>query len=300
MALQNDPILTGRSGEELTKHGSAAFPCACYRDDLEKEVVIWHWHDELEAVVVTEGSALLAAGAVRMEIRAGDGYFLNSGVLHSSLPLAEGKCTAHSVVFHPQLIGGGMDSVFWQRYLRPLLDDKSLGVVPLDHTQAWGAEAAAAVETAWNAGVNEGDGYEFTVREALSRLVFLLTRQSRPDRAPPSEKAARDQARLKRMLQYIEMHFFEEITVEQIAQAAAVSKSECLRCFRGVTGAAPIQYVKQYRLQRAAELLASTDRKISSIAVNCGFRDMGYFSKAFRETNGCTPGEYRKGTGRQG
>ena len=59
-------------------------------------------------------------------------------------------------------------------------------------------------------------------------------------------------------------------------------------------GTPPIQYLKLYRVQRAAELLASTDRKIQDIAGACGFQDMSYFTKTFRELKGVTPGEYRR------
>jgi len=58
-------------------------------------------------------------------------------------------------------------------------------------------------------------------------------------------------------------------------------------------GATPIQYVKQLRLQRAAELLESTDGKIADIGAACGFQEMSYFARAFREWKGRTPSQYR-------
>ena len=50
-------------GRELVSHGTALFPAACYHDDLLQTPVPWHWHTELEAGVVTEGGAVIAAGA---------------------------------------------------------------------------------------------------------------------------------------------------------------------------------------------------------------------------------------------
>ncbi len=96
------------------------------------------------------------------------------------------------------------------------------------------------------------------------------------------------------MLQYIQEHYGGELTLASIAESAAVSESECLRCFRSMTGSTPIQYVKQVRIQKAAELLMSADRKISDIGAECGFQEMSYFAKTFRELKGCTPGEFRK------
>ncbi len=59
----------------------------------------------------------------------------------------------------------------------------------------------------------------------------------------------------------------------------------------------PIQYLREYRLQKAAELLLVTDDKIKTIALNCGFNDMSYFTKSFKEFKGMLPGDYRKITG---
>ncbi len=79
----------------------------------------------------------------------------------------------------------------------------------------------------------------------------------------------------------------------QIAASARVSVSECLRCFRNTIGVPPIQYLKQFRIQKAAELLATTDWKIAETATQCGFQDMSYFSRTFRELKGSVPTEYR-------
>ena len=59
-------------------------------------------------------------------------------------------------------------------------------------------------------------------------------------------------------------------------------------------GTTPIQYTKQLRIQKAVELLESTDQKVADIGALCGFQEMSYFAKSFREIKGCTPSIYRK------
>ena len=149
-------------------------------------------------------------------------------------------------------------------------------------------------EVAWQACVSEEEGFEFRARDLLSRLILLLFQNRPVAQKKPSEKDLRDGERTKAMLQYIQAHFSEEITLAQIAGSANISKSECLRCFRSVIVSSPMQYVKQLRIQRAAELLRSTDWKISDIGMQCGFQEMSYFAKTFREMKGCTPKGYRE------
>lgn len=280
---------------ELVVHGSPLFPVGCYHDDISEQTVPWHWHEELEAVVVTTGAAEVSAGGERRTVRQGEGFFINSGILHSVWPAEPGECRLHSLVFHPRLVGGSLDSIFWQGYLEPLLSDADRNrICWLDSAMPWHQEALEAVENGWQACANELPGYEFTVREALSRLIFLLVDHCPVTPKKLSEKAVRDAKRIKTMLQYIGSNYGEALTTADIARCAAISESECLRCFRAMVGTTPIQYVKQLRIQKAAELLAGSQEKIADIGALCGFQEMSYFAKSFRAVKGCTPSQYRK------
>lgn len=281
-------------GRELVSHGTALFPAACYLDDPVRQPVPWHWHTELEAGVVTEGGAVIAAGTERFTLEPGQGFFITSGVLHTALARGEAECRLHSAVFHPRLVGGGADSVFWQNYIQPLLAEGAPQCVALDGSAPWHGEALRAITAAWDACAEEPPGYDLRMREALSQLAFLLCRHRPAGGKPLSAKALRDEARMKRMLRFIQAHYGEEIGAAAIARSAAVSESECLRCFRSTIGVPPTQYLKQFRIQRAAELLASTAQSAAEIGARCGFPDASYFAKAFRQLMGRTPSEYRR------
>ena len=54
-----------------------------------------------------------------------------------------------------------------------------------------------------------------------------------------------------------------------------------------------MQYVRQFRVQRAAELLESTAEKVADVGAACGFQEMSYFARTFRELKGKTPRQYR-------
>lgn len=293
MAIAECDVRIDEQGRELTKHGTVLFPVACYHDDLLRESVPWHWHDELEAAVVTQGTAVVAAGSERVTLTAGSGFFINAGVLHAAWAAAPSACRIHSVVFHPRLVGGSMDSIFWQRYIQPLMENTTLAGAWLDGASGWRMRAAQSIESAWQAAVREPDGYEFLVRADLSQLIFQLISHCPPPHAGLTEKALRNEERIKTMLQYIQEHYAEALNTAHIAHSASISESECLRCFRSTISTTPMQYVKRLRIQKAAALLSTTNQKIAEIAEQCGFQEMSYFSKTFREMHGCTPSEYR-------
>lgn len=294
MALADCGTLANAQGRELKEHGTALFPAACYHDDIARNAVAWHWHDEWEALVIERGTAVVSVDGQNYTLGQGEGMFINASALHGAWDGGAADCLLRSIVFHPRLVGGGIDSIFWQRYVRPVLSNAGLKCIPLSPQIPWQQDVIRHILEAWTACVDEPAGYELQVRSALSQLAFLLVSHRPPEQAPPTEKALRNEGRIKVMLRHIHEHLPEELTIAAIAQSAAVSESECLRCFRDMLGTTPIQYVKQLRVQRAAELLESTDQKISDIGALCGFQEMSYFSKIFREAKGSTPTEYRR------
>lgn len=294
MALSLCNVQVNAQGQELADHGTVLFPVACYRDDLSRQDVPWHWHDEWEAGVIEQGSATLRVGELSYPLRAGDGLFLNASALHSVQDLDRSHCLLRAVVFHPRLVSGGEDSIFRRRYVRPILSNAELRAVPLSPGVPWQQEALSCISEAWEACSHEPAGYEFRVRAALSRLIFLLGERCPAQAVPPTPGALRAEQRVKTMLAYLQDHCADELTVADIARSAAVSESECMRCFRAVLDATPIQFLRRFRVRRAAELLETTALSVADVGALCGFREMSYFSKTFREAHGCTPREYRQ------
>ena len=294
MALAECNTTVDWTGRELIEHGTTSFPIACYHDDFRICDVPWHWHEEWEAVLITQGNCLVAAGNQKVNISAGEGFFIHSGALHGCWDTENSGCRFHSIVFHPRLVGGSLDSIFYQQFVQPLLEDSGPELIVLKPDTLWQKQALDAIEETWQQCAGEVEGFPFRVRNALSELVWLLCSHLSPAAAPASSKDLRDAQRIKAMLHCIHSQFDTELTTADIAAAASVSESECLRCFRKTIGTTPIQYLKQYRIQQSAKLLAETGQKISDIAVRCGFQDMSYFTKAFREQMGCTPTQYRK------
>lgn len=300
MALSECCINIDSHGQELVDHGTNAFPVACYQDDFHVMNVPWHWHPEWEAVRIVEGSCTVAAGQDKIVLHSGEGFFINSSVLHGCWDLEESGCIFHSLVFHPRLVGGSLDSILHQQYVQPLIDNRMLEWVPLSPRIPWQSEALDAIEAAWQACIHEEQGYEFSVRSALSSLILQLWKNTPQSPERHESGSLRHSERIKTMLSYIHDHYGNELDVGRIASAASIGESECLRCFRSTIGTTPIRYVKQYRLQQAANQLVSTNHHISDIAETCGFSDMSYFTKSFREQMGCTPTEYRKAKRRGG
>jgi len=286
--------ITDGQKRELKEHGSVSFPVACYACDPQTVNVPWHWHDELEAVIVEKGSAVIEFASAKKVVAAGSGCFINAGVLHSLKRTKDTEIMEHSIIFHPLFIGGSRDSIFWQKYILPLISDFSFPGIFLDTSVLWQKKILSLIRKAWDSCAAEEINYEIITRNALSECIGILCGQHPGAQQRLSQKMFRQNERMKVMLSFIQQNFREEVTVRQIAFRAAISESECMRCFRETIGMSPIAYLKNYRLQCAAEQLRTTDLSVSMIGEQCGFGEMSYFSRAFRSLYGCTPSQYRK------
>ena len=84
------------------------------------------------------------------------------------------------------------------------------------------------------------------------------------------------------------------IKIDELASHAGISRAECFRCFKRYTGKTPIEYLNDYRLSQAANMLITTELSAVEIGLDCGFESQSYFGKLFKENYGATPLRFRK------
>jgi len=95
------------------------------------------------------------------------------------------------------------------------------------------------------------------------------------------------------VVDYIEKHFSDSISMAEMAELAGLSSTHFNRRFKKLLRFTPRRYLVTIRVQAAQSLLATTRRELSDIAVSVGFVDQSHFTRRFRETTGMTPLAYR-------
>lgn len=96
------------------------------------------------------------------------------------------------------------------------------------------------------------------------------------------------------MQNYIEGHLDEPITLHALAKSAGYSPWHCARIFKELTGKAPFEYIRMYRLSKAAMELRDNDIKVVDVAMDFLFDSHEGFTRAFRRQFGMSPNEYKK------
>lgn len=293
MGLSYSTDKTDETGKELLTYGTPDFPIAFFDDDLTQVKVPWHWHDELEIVVILSGEVSVFVAGCELNLKAGEGYFANSGILHSA-ELHSNTGRQHCMVFSPRVVASP-DDIIWNTYVSPILSHENLPFIKLTPEIPWQKDILSLSEKAWLSGAHEKTDYALTVRSSLSRIASLMVHNIGTESEHPfSSKTQRDELRIKKTLYYIETHYSEQITIDDIAASADISVSTLLRLYHDVLHTTPIQYVLKYRLEQIRdELSIEPDSFIAEIAYSCGFNDISYFNRCFLKAYGETPSSYR-------
>ena len=128
-------------------------------------------------------------------------------------------------------------------------------------------------------------GYKIQTKGIISQILFELLREN-ATRHFGSDTGLRA---LKAATDYIEQHYREKLTVEELAARSGYSASHFARQFTRVYGLSPIQYLNSIRILHAKNLLRTGQYTIAEIAQECGFSNVYYFSRCFKQLTGTPP-----------
>jgi AraC-like DNA-binding protein/mannose-6-phosphate isomerase-like protein (cupin superfamily) len=254
-----------------------------------------HRHEFWEIVVVTRGSGQMRFGSSKLPIRVGDVFVIARDLKHA---FEETRgLDVFNIVFDAEYLGT----------VHPLLEDwlsrdalfavgprwKS-AEVPGECLHLGSADFARMLELVQRMEAElekQGEEARVAVFAYFLLLLTLLRRHAQPWADGGSTVPA---ARVSRAFDYIEKNFAERITLDELAAACHVSRRHFFRLFEQAVGVAPMEYLKKVRLQKAAEMLLTSDANVTEVAFACGFNDSNYFSSLYHREFGVPPSQFKR------
>ncbi len=139
--------------------------------------------------------------------------------------------------------------------------------------------------------------YQFSAKNELmleSRLYQFFAVLMGDFYKKSNEQAGSDNRYVFGAIEYIRNNYSEHVTVADLARFVGIHRSYLSTLFKKETGVSPQQYLANFRLTMAAEMLSSTRYPIETVALSCGYQDPLVFSKAFKQKYNITPVKYRQ------
>lgn len=276
---------------ETALHGSEDYPFSYYYENLalfDFHCVDWHWHNELEFVYIENGFVSFDVGDDSFELSSGQGIMINSKILHRLK--SENDAIIPNFLFKPSFIAP-TESLIYGKYVNPILSS-SLEYVIFKKDTEWQADVLDIIKKIIFL-QNTDQNRELAVSIQIQQLWLLLL-ENLSINSSDNKSAIISRTRLQLMMQYIHTHYSENISLEDIADSVAISKSSALHLFQNGIKMTPVNYLISYRLKQAALMLNGTEKKIATIALESGFNSVDHFCRSFKNTYGITPTDYRK------
>lgn len=292
--ISKKPLQRDQSAElkESARHGDILFPIKHYSTSLipiYPEVSI-HWHPEMELTMIADGSADYSIDFQDYHVSKGDFICIQPNLLHSARIMPQGFLLSDSFVFHLNLLGNSSADLCTLRYFTPIMEGslKLPHVIPTDHTIY--PELKKFFERLTVCYREERSGYELEIKALLFHLLGILL--TCPE-THHTDSANVHSERLKRVFNYIHEHYSENITVEDAAKVCHITPSHFMHYFKEKSGTTFSRYLNQYRLNQAA-LSITQGIPVAEASFACGFNNLPYFYKRFREYYHMTPHEFQK------
>lgn len=276
--------------KEDAKHGESFFPVQKYVTTLDPgyPAVVTHWHEEAELTMIRSGSATYQINLVDYPVEEGDILFISPLLLHAISTEGDQQIRSDTFVFHLNFLGGNNTDLCATKYLTPLQNGEY--TLPCLIRQGHPAYASLRkifeqIRTLYDETV---PGYELAVKALFLQTVFLLFQYG--EKSETADRTTSD--KLKRVLDYIELHYAEPLTVAELAGQCYFSEYHFMRFFKKHINMTCVEYINNLRLEKAVEMFEQGNTSILDVSLSVGFHNLSYFHKVFKGRYHMTPKEF--------
>jgi AraC family transcriptional regulator, transcriptional activator of pobA len=249
-----------------------------------------HAHEFVVLAYVERGGGSLRVDGREWRLEAGDAFVIAPGELVAQGD-AEADARVAAVFFVPDVLQP-QTLLSWRAHplLFPFVGRAAGGVqrlrVPAGERRAW-VERVAAIDTELK---RRRDGYGEAV---LAHLTLLLVDVARLAADVAGDLRIRDEPVLADVFAFVEAHYAEPISLADVAAAVGLSAGHLTTVVGRKTGRTVQRWIAERRMAEARRLLVETDLTVEAVGARVGFRDPGYFIRAFRRSHGVTPLRWR-------
>jgi AraC-like DNA-binding protein len=282
--------------KEKIPHGNAMFPLEVHIFDTDvrlNERINCHWHEELEFLVITKGTADFHINERSYRISEGEILFVNSNLLHFATSVQNMPFNFFAVVFSPSLLGGYSNDIIQQKYIAPVLNLKISFPAYIKPDKGYGEQIQGLLYEIKNLYFEKGNAYELLIKTKLYQIWNLLLTVSEYTNIIEVKNNNYRISRIKSVLEYIGQKYSQKITLPELSSAFNMSEGQFCRFFKSMVRHSVVDYINSYRINESAALLQKTDMDIGEISCMVGFNNISYFNKLFRRYMHCSPSEFR-------
>ena len=277
---------------EKLRHTSGYKQFALYRQRMPELFLFTplHWHSEFEINFIVSGCADYIVGDEKFTSQPGDIIIAAPNILHSAYPHGGVTQVYEVFLFSADMLGTAAGDRFSSEILLPIVSGEmriNPHIIPL---HAYYGELRTSVENIISGALGDSAGLDLLIKSELARLFWLMFEAG--DITKTVKRRVTSEM-IRPAIDYMNLHYTENITVSQLAKTVSLSESYFMQKFRETAGISAIEYLNQIRVRAVCAQLAGTKKPTAEIAFGSGFRNLANFNRVFKSVTGRTPREMR-------
>lgn len=283
--------------QETKTRGSFLFPFELYHtnDSLGTHYVSSHWHQDLEILHIQKGKIQLFINGIAYEPAENTIVFINREELHNLHSLAPEVCY-DALVFPLEFLSFDTLDFCQQKYILPLIQKHLLFPRFLDSTHPCYEAVVQQLQVIESLHKTFHAGYQLATKAALFQILSCLVQHNCliTDSESISPMNSKKLDMLREISSYVEKHINQKISLEETASHFYMSPNYFCKFFKKNFGCTYTSYLNGLRLEKACNMLTDTSLQVMEISLLCGFDNLSYFNRLFKQKKGVTPSEYRR------
>lgn len=265
----------------------------------EGDILVYpHWHKEIEIIYVKEGNVNIGVNDVPIQLKCNDIYFINGGDVHYFLasPESERIVIQFDLSFFQDISSLEKTNKEMRNLFSSIVQASSL----------WSQEVADQMRqllmTVHEENNERKSGYRYVIKAKMFEMLAILSREvpqnenwnDQVREEISSTKQMENLERLDKIFMYIEAHYQDTITLNDISAYMGFSSFYFTKFFKKNTGTTFIQFLTEYRLNKAKWILLNEDATVTEVAERTGFSSVKTFHHQFKDLMGISPLKYKK------
>nr|AYQ72968.1 AraC family transcriptional regulator [Cohnella candidum] len=258
---------------------------------MQKQYSQWHYHEEVEFLLILEGELTAFCSEEKLVLRSGDIALFGSSEPHTTLQTTEGRLSY--IVLQIDLrkywdISTLNSMQHFSEVIRPL---SALNYVYMANPDVKNRTASLMREI-YEEMNRKQIGYELSVSSRIKDMLLLLLRHDDQRRLHYLDSHLLE--RLQPAIDYVEERLSEKLSVSEVSRRMNMSYTHFIKTFKKAVGMSFTDFVVYKRIKKAEQLLLTSNVSIAEAAEAAGISNLGHFYDMFRRYNGCSPKQFKQ------
>ena len=275
------------------KNEDVKFPFSMYKETGSGRIINSRSHNSsMEIVEITSGNVTVQIGTEFIDASAGDFLYIPPSMVFRADATSD-TATIRGMIFDMSIIEENLENfdseVFYMFYVQSRKKISVFGVEhPVYHT------LARFMQESYDEYISKDVCYKLPIRANIYLMMTSLLRYYCGSKDELDRMIYHNVMRLRPIITYISNHYKEKIYIETMSDMITVSPDYFTKMFKDSIGRTPIDYINGLRINRAMQMLATSDTSVNDISDGLGFSNSNYFHKIFKQYMETSPAAYRK------